>query len=572
MSRIVLQGQRDEKRREIESNFEARTALRLEFNERLQALQDESHRLEEELQALDDEIEALQESQEEEQEETAQTPQGSPTDSSTRMVVPASTQNDFGTVVRDSRQDRSPSTARSFPWTRAIHHLLRTTFGLHAFRPHQEQVVDATLSGQDVFFLLRTGGGKSLCYQLPALYETAKLTLVVSPLVALLHDQERHLNNLQPNCAVSLQGTVKQQDWQRAFDTRTTRVVFVTPERIAKSKTLWHHLSTLYQRQTLGRFVIDEAHCVSQWGHDFRPDYAQLGRLKQHFPSVPLLCLTATASLRVQQDVTQLLHLSQPLFVTPSSADRPNLRYQVRAKHSATVVADMARYIQDHHAHSAGIIYTLTQNDAQQVAHQLQHHFALPARPYHAGLSDAVKTRTQQDWMTDQVPIIVATIAFGLGIHKPNVRFVLHHTISKTLEAYAQESGRAGRDELPADCVLWYSPKDVMKVLAMISGTSVHTFWPMVRYGQTHGNDALCRAILLTKLGDKGIAVPAVFDQQVHHTTDARTVTNHVRTVLQLIQSQPWTMAKLVQEWRSKNPTLPWYVEKEFPQSTDMLR
>ena len=391
----------------------------------------------------------------------------------------------------------SASSSSSCPFTtQQITHVLQQKFRIHSFRENQLEIIQTTLSGRDCFVNMRTGGGKSLTYQLPALLElnnnTAntpkKVTVVVSPLLSLIQDQEDQTNSFQPGSCVSFTsgiGTTQHaQNWQRVRDPNGgVGMILVTPEKVYKSNKLRFELQKLFQQGRIGRFVVDECHCACQWGHDFRPDYAKLGVLKNHFPSVPILAVTATASDRVREDCCSILQLDNNYRFFRSTANRPNLRYQVRPKESATgVLEDMAAFIKEHHPRAAGIIYTYSRKDADTVADQLVER-GIFAEAYHSDISAARKHNVHRSWMRNETQVVVATIAFGLGINKPDVRFVLHHTLSKTLEAYYQESGRAGRDGNPADCVLYYSPKDVPRMIRMTHGESSETlFWTMVRY------------------------------------------------------------------------------------------
>jgi ATP-dependent DNA helicase Q1 len=353
----------------------------------------------------------------------------------------------------------------NFSWSQRMYDVLRKQFRIPSFRDHQKEIINATLSGRDVFVLMRTGGGKSLTYQLPALLERHKVTFVVSPLLSLIQDQEEQMNQFHPGSAVSftsgLGSSEHAQRWQRVRDPEGgICLVFVTPEKISQSNKLGSEMDRLHAQGRLARFVIDECHCACQWGHDFRPDYTKLGVLKAHFPSVPLLALTATASERVRDDVCQILRMNDYQFFR-SKANRPNLTYSVvpKPEGKGAVTAAMAEFIHSKYPQSPGIVYTLSRKDADVVADELCQ-LGVVARPYHSDVSKTQKEYVHQSWMRDETQVVVATIAFGLGINKPNVRFVLHHCISKTLEAYYQESGRAGRDgQTPTDCVLYYNPK-----------------------------------------------------------------------------------------------------------------
>ncbi len=333
-------------------------------------------------------------------------------------------------------------------------HTLKATFGFDGFRPLQREIIEATLAGRDVFALLPTGGGKSLCFQLPALVRPG-LTVVVSPLIALMKDQvdqmqaagvaATYLNStLDAAAARSRLAGLHRGEW---------RLLYVAPERLMLDE--WQENLKAWN---VSAIVIDEAHCVSEWGHDFRPEYRQISRLRDWLPGVPMMALTATATERVRTDITTHLRLSDPaIFV--ASFNRPNLGYRVVPKDQpAKQVLEFVR----RHPGESGIVYCASRAAAERVAESLAGH-GLPARPYHAGLDAETRTRNQELFLRDEVQIICATIAFGMGINKPNVRWVVHHDLPKNIEGYYQETGRAGRDGLPADCLLLFSAGDAAK-------------------------------------------------------------------------------------------------------------
>ena len=291
-------------------------------------------------------------------------------------------------------------------------------------------------------------------------------------------------------------------------------------------------------------------------------DYAQLGILKRHFPSVPVLAVTATASERVRQDVCNILGLNpRTTRLFRSTANRPNLRYLIRPKPDSknAVTADMAAFIQTHHPTSSGIIYTLSKKEADTVAASLRDDYGIPAAAYHSDVSATNKERIHREWMNNRCQVVVATIAFGLGINKQDVRFVLHHCISKNLDSYYQESGRAGRDGQPADCVLYYGPKDVPRMCVMVHDTpgGAESLIPMVRYAQAFGNDAVCRAILLRELGEPDAPLPTdVINQEGDATTALREIGRHAQTVTRLVYQSSFsksslTMSMAIKAWRA---------------------
>lgn len=362
---------------------------------------------------------------------------------------------------------------RDFPWTKKLEVNNKKVFGNHSFRPNQREVINATLSGHDVFVLMPTGGGKSLTYQLPALI-CPGITLVISPLVSLIQDQIMHL--LQVNIPAAYLSSnmewTEQQDILRELnsDGSKYKFLYVTPEKVAKSDVLLRHLQSLHARELLSRIVIDEAHCISQWGHDFRPDYQGLGILKQKFPTVPVLALTATATMSVKEDVVQALGLAN-CIIFRQSFNRPNLRYTVIPK-TKKCLEDIGNFIKNNHFDQCGIIYCLSRMDCEKVAEKLQE-YGHKAAFYHGSMDGVQRANIQKQWSKDEINIICATVAFGMGINKPNVRFVIHHSLPKSIEGYHQECGRAGRDGLPSSCVLYYSYSDYIRVKHMISQGTV---------------------------------------------------------------------------------------------------
>ena len=344
-----------------------------------------------------------------------------------------------------------------------LHSALKKYFGHAAFRPLQENIIRDALAGHDVFVLMPTGGGKSLCFQLPALMRDG-LTLVVSPLISLMKDQ---VDALQTSgiAATFLNSTLDRQEaaarW-RGLHRGEYRLLYVAPERLM--------LDTFLERAVnwnIAQFAIDEAHCISEWGHDFRPEYRELKELRTHFPDVPVMALTATATERVRADIVKQLKLREPGCYV-ASFNRPNLTYRVVPK--ATPYEQLLEFIRSR-PNDSGIVYCASRKSADSLARNLSEDGVI-AKPYHAGLTSAERTKNQEAFLRDDVRVVTATIAFGMGINKPNVRFVVHYDLPKNLESYYQETGRAGRDGLPSECVLLFSASDVAKQLHFIDEKS----------------------------------------------------------------------------------------------------
>jgi len=362
--------------------------------------------------------------------------------------------------------------------------ILKSTFGYDHFRHHQADIIEALIYGQDVLTLMPTGGGKSICYQIPALIRSGT-AIVISPLIALMQDQVDALTQLGIHAAFlnstlhpSEQRLVEQELLSGAID-----LLYMAPERL-----LSEHMLNLVERCDISLFAIDEAHCVSQWGHDFRKDYQQLSMLHTRFPKVPRIALTATADQRTRNEIIEQLSLQQArVFI--NSFDRPNIHYAIAESGNSRDA--LWRFIEQHHAADTGIIYCLSRKNVEATAEWLNKkgHTALP---YHAGLTQQIRLHNQQRFLRQDGIIIVATIAFGMGIDKPDVRFVAHMNLPKNIESYYQETGRAGRDGLPCDAWMSYGLKDVINLRMFTENSDAEEQHKRVMLQKTDAMLGLC--------------------------------------------------------------------------------
>ena len=329
--------------------------------------------------------------------------------------------------------------------------VLKSVFGYQSFRKGQEEVINASLNGQDALVVMATGNGKSLCYQIPALCFDG-LTLVISPLISLMKDQVDQLqaNGIEADFLNSSQTLEQQQQVQNKLISGQLKLLYVSPEKV-----MTNSFFQLISYSKVSFIAIDEAHCISQWGHDFRPEYTLLGGLKASFPHAPIMALTATADYATRQDVLTHLNLKNPHKYI-GSFDRPNIRYTLEEKYKP--MEQLTRFVLAQKGKS-GIIYCNSRNKVERIAESLRNK-GVSAAAYHAGMETALRERVQQDFQRDNVQVVVATIAFGMGINKSNVRFVAHFDLPRSIESYYQETGRAGRDDLPAEAVLFYEPAD----------------------------------------------------------------------------------------------------------------
>lgn len=356
---------------------------------------------------------------------------------------------------------KSAMTLTSLPTFESLEQALKHHFGYDSFRPGQRQIVVDALQKRDLLVIMPTGGGKSLCYQLPALLKPG-LMVVVSPLIALMQDQVQalHDNGIAATYLNSSLTGAEIRERERAIAEGDVKLLYVAPERLLGEGTLLELLAQTY----VSTFAIDEAHCVSEWGHDFRPEYRQLRLLRQYYPQVPMIALTATATERVRQDIIEQLALQDP-SIHLASFNRPNLYYEVRPKHkqSYSELVQLVRKVS-----GSTIVYCLSRKRVDELAQRLQMD-RIAALPYHAGLSSTVRSENQTRFLRDDVQVMVATIAFGMGINKPDVRLVVHYDLPRNIESYYQESGRAGRDGEPAQCILFYGLGEIKTIEFLIS-------------------------------------------------------------------------------------------------------
>lgn len=379
------------------------------------------------------------------------------------------------------------------------HQVLKSVFGYEAFRSLQEQCIDAVLSEQDTVLIMPTGGGKSLCYQIPALLLPG-LTIVISPLISLMKDQVTQLKDLGVS-AEFLNSSLTSEEYEKnkelVFEGKI-KLLFLAPETLFKPDVI-----DLLTGCHVRCISIDEAHCISEWGHDFRPEYRRIKELRNFFPEAVFLAVTATATVRVREDIVRNLGLNKPKLLL-ASFDRDNLFYEVVGKNRAT---DQVLGFLEKFKKESGIIYCFSRKQVDQLSSDLNS-FGYKALPYHAGLAPDIRQRNQEQFIRDDVPIMVATIAFGMGINKPNVRFVIHYDLPKNIESYYQETGRAGRDGLPSHCLLVFSEGDGAKIRYFIDQKDD---LKQKRVAQDHlntiiayGQSRICRRIPLLKyFGEK---------------------------------------------------------------------
>ncbi|MFZ4714780.1 MAG: DNA helicase RecQ [Bacteriovoracaceae bacterium] len=385
-----------------------------------------------------------------------------------------------------------------------LHSILKERFGYQSFRFEQKNAINAVLDGKDTLAIMPTGGGKSLCYQIPALYLEG-VTLVISPLISLMQDQVMNLkeNGIEAVFLNSSQTFAESEKAKKKILAGKIKLIYVSPEGI-----LAPVLREFFTQIKISLIAIDEAHCVSQWGHEFRKDYTRLGELKSQFPDVPVIALTATADEKTRLDISEQLKMKNPEIYV-SSFDRPNIKYLIQER--SDELKQLDQFIKTNHPDDTGIVYCLSRDKVERVAASLKK-LGYPAVPYHAGLSAEVRSKNQHLFNTEDQIIVVATIAFGMGIDRPDVRFVAHLDLPKSIESYYQETGRAGRDGKAATAWMIYGLQDVVKLSQMLETTDAAESYKKVARFKLDCMLALCegancrRHHLLSYFGQKQIA------------------------------------------------------------------
>ncbi|CAI0441950.1 unnamed protein product [Linum tenue] len=478
-----------------------------------------------------------------------------------------------GSPVQGSPSTTSENWSGPFQWDSEADDVRLNVFGIPSYRANQREIINAVMSGKDVLVIMAAGGGKSLCYQLPAILRDG-VALVVSPLLSLIQDQVMGLTALGIPAFMLTSTTNKEVEKfiYKALEKGEgeLKVLYVTPEKISKSKRFMSKLEKCNHQGRLSLIAIDEAHCCSQWGHDFRPDYKSLGILKTQFPGVPIVALTATATGKVQYDLMEMLRIPKCVkFV--STVNRPNLFYKVREKPSVgkEVIDEIAEFILESYSnHESGIVYCFSRKECEQVSAELRTR-GISADYYHADMDPGAREKVHTRWSKNKLQVIVGTVAFGMGINKPDVRFVIHHSLSKSMETYYQESGRAGRDGLPSECVLFFRPADVPRQSSMVfyENSGLQNLYDIVRYCQTKRQ---CRRAAFFKhfseaLQDcNGMCDNCAFSNEIIELD----VSNYAVAIVSLLKDvlendQRLTMLQLVDKMKSKHKQLGSTLKKE---------
>ncbi|KAK8669279.1 hypothetical protein V6N13_106715 [Hibiscus sabdariffa] len=460
-----------------------------------------------------------------------------------------------------------------FDWDSRADDVRFNVFGISSYRPNQREIINAVMSGRDVLVIMAAGGGKSLCYQLPAILRPG-IAIVVSPLLSLIQDQVMGLvaSGIPANMLTSTTSKEDEKSIYQALEKgeQDIKLLYVTPEKVSKSKRFMSKLEKCHHAGRLSLISIDEAHCCSQWGHDFRPDYKNLGILKTQFPNVPVVALTATATMKVQNDLIGMLHIPKCVkFV--STVNRPNLFYMVREKSSVgkTVIDEIAKYITESYPNKeSGIVYCFSRKECEQVASELCER-GISADYYHADMDVNAREKVHMQWSKNKLQVIVGTVAFGMGINKPDVRFVIHHSLSKSMETYYQESGRAGRDGLPSECLLFFRHGDVPRQSSMVfhENSGLPNLYDIVRYCQSKRQcrrSAFFRHFAEPLQECNGMCDNCAFSSEIKEV-DASGHAKLVITLLQAMQDvdQRMTMLQLVDRLKNKQKQLDFELKRE---------
>ncbi|MFS7923033.1 putative DNA helicase [Helianthus anomalus] len=475
---------------------------------------------------------------------------------------------------KDNAAPQTENWSGTFEWDNEADDIRLNIFGIPTYRANQREIINAIMSERDVLVIMAAGGGKSLCYQLPAVLRPG-IALVISPLLSLIQDQVMGLTALGIPASMLTSTTSKDNEKfvYKALEKGEgdLKILYVTPEKVSKSKRFVSKLEKCHHAGRLSLISIDEAHCCSQWGHDFRPDYKNLGILKTQFPNVPVIALTATATKKVQLDLMEMLNIPKCIkFV--STVNRPNLFYMVREKSSVgkAVIDDIADFIQSSYTNNeSGIVYCFSRKECEQVAKELRER-GVSADYYHADMDVNAREKVHMRWSNSKLQVIVGTVAFGMGINKPDVRFVIHHSLGKSMETYYQESGRAGRDGLPSECLLYFRPADVPRQSSMVfyENSGLQNLYDMVRYCQQSKRE--CRRSAFFKhfaepLQDCNGMCDNCADLCEVKEIDASGHARALVTLLQGIQEmdQRATMLQLVEKFKVKNKEVGFELKKD---------